>query len=130
MEGRYFSNTILCGYNYTTQSFQYTKEYYEKKIVEDPTNKLKYQNKIRQLKPLENIYQHIGRANFTSYIKCTKKIEDFKLKASIYTTYPITAKIGTRKGEKARRVGYYEIHMDIHGNQKKKKTGYARIKSS
>ena len=59
MEGRYFPTQYLRRYNYTTQSFQYTKEYYEKKIVEDPTNKLKYQNKIRQLKPLENIYQHI-----------------------------------------------------------------------
>lgn len=130
-EDAIFPTQYLREYNYTSQSFQYTKEYYEKKIVEDPTNKIKYQNKIRQLKPLESIHQHIGRANFTSSILNAnlKKIEDFKLKASIYSTYPITAKIGTKEGvRKHERWGIYEIHVDIHGNQKKKKTGYARIK--
>ena len=131
-EKAFFPTKFLREYNYSTETYQYTKEYYQQRIIDDPTNKLKYQNKIRQIKPTEEVNKNIGKINFTKSVLSAnlKKIEDFKLKATIFSTYPITAKIGTKEGvKKHERWGIYEIHMDIEGNQKKKKTGYARIKN-
>jgi hypothetical protein len=55
------------------------------------------------------------------------RIEDFKVKTSIYSTKPLSAKIGTKENlKKCDRYFIYEIEMDANNNQIKKRKGVAR----
>ncbi|MFK7947147.1 MAG: hypothetical protein AB8G11_06145 [Saprospiraceae bacterium] len=58
----------------------------------------------------------------------SKKIDEFKVKAAVYTTEPLTSKIGTKEGVKLDQLYYiYEIKIDRKGNQKKTRKGAARV---
>lgn len=58
----------------------------------------------------------------------SKKIDAFKVKAAVYTTEPLTSKIGTKEGVRLDQLYYiYEIKIDRKGNQKKTRKGAARV---
>ena len=127
-----FPTTFHSSYSYSDERSQYTKDYLTR-LNTDPEFK-KQQNLPFSYSssriPLNQLIKAIGKRNFTAGILSAnmKKIEDFKLKAGIYSAYPITSKIGTKEGiKKNDRWAIYEIHLDKKGNQVKKKTGYARI---
>lgn len=125
-----FPVQFLSSYNYQDEKSQYTEEYYLEKIKKEPALKIKYKKAISKRVPIENLKRKIGQKNFTaSVLKANlKKIEDFKLKASVHDAYPISSKIGLKEGvKKHERWAIYEIHLDEKGKQIKKKTGYARI---
>tara|TARA_B100001287_G_scaffold258268_1_gene244539 strand:- start:119 stop:2251 length:2133 start_codon:yes stop_codon:yes gene_type:complete len=122
---KYFRN-----YHYSDDKFQYSKAYYLNKIQKEPALTLKYKKAIKNLLPVERLKNALGTRNFTKQVLTAnlKKIEDFKLKASVFTSYPISSKIGTKEGvKKHERWAIYEIQLDDYGKQIKKKTGYARI---
>jgi hypothetical protein len=57
----------------------------------------------------------------------TKKIEDFRVKAPIFTTEPLAAKIGTKEGlYNEQRFFAYEIGLNKKGDQKKIRKGVVR----
>jgi hypothetical protein len=122
---QYFSN-----YNYSDDRSQYSKAYYLNKIQKEPALAIKYKKAMRNLQAVDRLKNSLGTRNFTKQVLTVnlKKIEDFKLKASVFTSYPISSKIGTKEGvKKHERWAIYEIQLDDYGKQIKKKTGYARI---
>lgn len=58
-----------------------------------------------------------------------RKIDDFRLKVTVYDTYPITAKLGTKEDLYIDQRFYaYEIEEDQNGNQKANRMGVIRVK--
>ncbi len=59
----------------------------------------------------------------------SKKIEDFRLKVTVYKTYPVKAKLGTKEGlYMDQRFYVYEIELEKNGNQKANRMGVVRAK--
>ncbi len=59
----------------------------------------------------------------------SKKIEDFRLKVTVYKTYPVKAKLGTKEGlYMDQRFYVYEIELEKNGNQKTNRMGVVRAK--
>ena len=119
-------------YNYQDDRSQFTKQYLNR-LKNDPEfrkqKQLQFASSTSRV-PLNELKKAIGKRNFTAGVLNAniKNIEDFKLKASIFSAYPITSKIGTKEGVKKNdRWAIYEIYLDKKGKQVKKKTGYARI---
>ncbi len=58
-----------------------------------------------------------------------KKIEDFHLKVTVFKTYPVTAKLGTKEDIYTdQRFYVYELEVDKKGNQKANRMGVVRAK--
>lgn len=54
-------------------------------------------------------------------------VEDFKVKTSVFSTKPLSAKIGTKENlKRCDRYFIYEIELDANNNQIKKRKGVAR----
>ena len=59
----------------------------------------------------------------------SRKIEDFRLKVTVYKTYPVKAKLGTKEGlYMDQRFYVYEIELERNGNQKTNRMGVVRAK--
>lgn len=59
----------------------------------------------------------------------SKKIEDFRLKVTVYKTYPVKAKLGTKEGlYMDQRFYVYEIELEKNGNKKTNRMGIVRAK--
>ncbi|HRZ97483.1 MAG TPA: hypothetical protein P5084_08005 [Paludibacter sp.] len=59
----------------------------------------------------------------------SRKIEDFRLKVTVYKAYPVTAKLGTKEGLYIdQRFYVYEIEQEKNGNQKTNRMGVVRAK--
>ncbi len=59
-----------------------------------------------------------------------RKIEDFKLKVTVFKSYPITAKLGTKEDLYTdQRFYIYEIEQDKSGNQNTVRKGVVRAKT-
>lgn len=60
----------------------------------------------------------------------SKKIEDFRVKAPVFKTDPLSAKLGTKEALYfEQRFFIYEIGIDKEGNQEKIRKGVARVKT-
>ena len=58
-----------------------------------------------------------------------KRIEDFHLKVTVFKTYPVTAKLGTKEDLYTdQRFYVYELELDKNGNQKTNRMGVVRAK--
>ncbi len=58
-----------------------------------------------------------------------KRIEDFHLKVTVFKTYPVTAKLGTKEDLYTdQRFYVYELEVDRKGNQKANRMGVVRAK--
>jgi hypothetical protein len=129
-ENASFPIAYLGEYDYADEKSQYSEAYYLDKIQKEPAFTLKYKKAIKKKPPVNALQESLGKRNFTQQVLTAnlKKIEDFKLKAAVFDSYPISSKIGTKEGvKKHERWAIYEIQLDITGKQVKKKTGYARI---
>jgi hypothetical protein len=63
----------------------------------------------------------------SSMFKASKQIDDFRVKAPIFSEKPITAKLGSKEGIYIdQRMFAYEIEQDEQGNQVKKRKGVLR----
>ena len=59
-----------------------------------------------------------------------RKIEDFKLKVTVFKAYPVTAKLGTKEDLYTdQRFYVYEIEQDRSGNQSTVRKGVVRAKT-
>ncbi len=62
--------------------------------------------------------------------KSSKKIDEFRMKASIYNSYPTQAKLGTKEGVYVdERFFVYSIKVKNNGNEKKKRKAVVRAHS-
>lgn len=60
----------------------------------------------------------------------SRKIEDFRLKVTVYKTYPVKAKLGTKEDLYTdQRFYIYELELDKKGNQKTNRMGVVRAKT-
>ncbi|HPT43792.1 MAG TPA: autotransporter outer membrane beta-barrel domain-containing protein [Paludibacteraceae bacterium] len=59
-----------------------------------------------------------------------RKIEDFKLKVTVFKAYPVSAKLGTKEDLYIdQRFYVYEIEQDRNGNQMTNRKGVVRVKT-
>ena len=59
-----------------------------------------------------------------------RKIEDFRLKVTVFKAYPVSAKLGTKEDLYIdQRFYVYEIEQEKNGNQKINRKGVVRVKT-
>lgn len=85
------------------------------------------ETKIKRLSSEELLANFSGSMQSTAFYKFSNTIEDFKIKATVCSTDPLSAKIGTKEDLKRDdRYYVYEIEQDANNNQVKKRKGVAR----
>lgn len=72
----------------------------------------------------DKLYSH-------AYYLLDKNLDDFKVKTSVYSQYPIKGKLGKKESlEEGQRFFIYELRQDDNGNQTKKRMAVARVKTA
>ena len=85
------------------------------------------ENKIKKQTNQELLESFSGMMLSTAFDKFSNTIEDFKVKATVCNTKPLSAKIGTKEDlRRDDRYFVYEIELDANNNQVKKRKGVAR----
>ncbi|MBK7098368.1 MAG: hypothetical protein IPH58_08430 [Sphingobacteriales bacterium] len=89
-------------------------------------NPLPYVRKKSMAELIEEIPAHIQENAFSSLIT---KIEDFKLKTTVFNAYPVLAKLGKKEGlHMDQRFIIYEIEQSSNGDQVLNRKGVVRVK--
>lgn len=89
-------------------------------------NPLPYVRKKSLIELLEEIPAHI-QENAFSFLNT--RIEDFKLKTTVFNAYPVLAKLGNKEGLRIdQRFIIYEIEQSSDGNQVMNRKGVVRVK--
>ena len=97
--------------------------------VRSSQTKAKEKNKVK--KTMQELLEDIP-ANIQSgaAFELGRKIEDFKLKVTVFKAYPVTAKLGTKEDLYTdQRFYVYEIEQDRSGNQSTVRKGVVRAKT-